>query len=288
MPFLDLGGVLADDKRIEENLLSEAITLARRNRIESIELRHIKPLSSVGSGIHDSSIIERKLSGVGGFLETRSHKVRMLLSLPESSEALMKSFKSKLRSQIRKPTKEGLNSKVGSLEMLEDFYKVFSINMRDLGSPVHSKRMIENVLQQFATESKIVVVRKGYQPIAASVVVCFKDTMENPWASALREYTRLSPNMLLYWAMLEYACNNGYSYFDFGRSSPDGGTYRFKEQWGAKPTPLHWHYISVNCKRINGKSSEKTKFQKLIQGWQKLPVPVTKIVGPMIRKHIGL
>ena len=116
----------------------------------------------------------------------------------------------------------------------------------------------------------------------------FKDTLENPWASALKEYSRLSPNMLLYWSMLEYACDNGFSYFDFGRSSPDEGTYKFKEQWGSKPTPLHWYYISLNNQPIDEETSEKAKFEKAIRYWQKLPVPVTEIVGPMIRKHIGL
>jgi serine/alanine adding enzyme len=94
--------------------------------------------------------------------------------------------------------------------------------------------------------------------------------------------------MLLYWTMLEYACNNGYKYFDFGRSTPDEGTYRFKQQWGAQSEPLHWQYISLNGKPANEKASEKSKFNKAIHYWQKLPVPVTGILGPMIRKNIGL
>ncbi|MBN1227625.1 MAG: GNAT family N-acetyltransferase, partial [Deltaproteobacteria bacterium] len=227
-----------------------------------------------------------KLSAIS--YATKSHKVRMLLHLPDSSDTLMKSFKAKLRSQIKKPIKEGLLSKVGGLELLDDFYKVFSINMRDLGSPVHSKKLIQNVLKEFSEKSKIVMVYKDDQPIAGSIIIGFKDTLENPWASALRKYSRLSPNMLLYWTMLEYACDQGFQYFDFGRSSPDEGTYKFKEQWGADPTPLHWHYISLNNERASEETSEKSRFQNAIKYWQKLPVPLTKILGPMIRKHIGL
>jgi len=87
---------------------------------------------------------------------------------------------------------------------------------------------------------------------------------------------------------LEYACDNGFKYFDFGRSTPGEGTYRFKEQWGAQPTTLHWHYISLNGNAIDQETSDNSKFEKAIQYWQKLPVPITKIIGPMIRKHIGL
>jgi len=288
IPFFDLGGILADDNETEKALLSEAIKLAQELKAANIELRHIYPVKfsekdNLSWLTRNSQLSTRKI-----VFQTRSHKVRMLLNLSESSEILMKSFRAKLRSQIKKPSKEGLKSKIGGVELLDDFYKVFSINMRDLGSPVHSKKLMCNILEEFPRESKIVMVHKDDQPLACSLVIGFKDTLENPWASALREYSRLSPNMLLYWAMLEYACENGYAYFDFGRSSPDEGTYKFKEQWGAKPTPLHWHYISLEGGRNDPETSEKSRFDKAIQYWQKLPVSVTKIIGPMIRKHIGL
>jgi FemAB-related protein (PEP-CTERM system-associated) len=292
IPFFDLGGILADDEDTEKALLSEAIKLVQKLTANTIELRHVEPLSWLA---HSSQLtangkknnpMNYDLSAIS--CVTKSHKVRMLLNLPESSEELMKSFKAKLRSQIKKPLKEDLNAKIGGLELLADFYKVFSVNMKDLGSPVHSRNLMQNVLEEFPEESRIVIVYKDNKPLACSLVVGFKNTLENPWASALRQYSRLGPNMLLYWTMLEYACDNDFRYFDFGRSSPDEGTYKFKEQWGAKPTQLHWHYISLNGNPIDEQTSEKSKFDKAIRYWQKLPVPVTKVMGPMIRKHIGL
>ena len=88
--------------------------------------------------------------------------------------------------------------------------------------------------------------------------------------------------------MLEYASDNGFKHFDFGRSTPNEGTYKFKKQWGSEAKQLYWHYISLKGKPISQDSSEKSKFNKAIQYWQKLPVCVTQIIGPMIRKHIGL
>jgi serine/alanine adding enzyme len=296
IPFFDLGGILADAEETEKALLSEALKLAQELKAANIELRHIYPVKFFEkdsktdlTGVYPVKP-ENRLAGAINPINfaTRSHKVRMLLNIPESSEILMKSFKAKLRSQIKKPLKEGLKSKVGGVELLDDFYKVFSINMRDLGSPVHSKSLMKNVLEEFSKESRIIMVYKDVQPIACSLIIGFKDTLENPWASALRQYSRLSPNMLLYWTMLEYACDNGLKYFDFGRSSPDEGTYKFKEQWGAIPTVLHWHYIALDGQPISEETSEKSKFEKAIRFWQKIPVPITKIIGPMIRKHIGL
>lgn len=276
VPFFDMGGVLADDENTEKTILTEAVSLCKKLRAGNIELRHTEPLSCLD------------LSETDWILQTRSHKVRMLLELPESSDTLMKSFKAKLRSQIKKPLKEGLSSKVGGLELLDDFYEVFLVNMRDLGSPVHSKKLMKNVLEEFPNKARIVIVYKENLPLACSLVIGFKDTLENPWASALREHSRLSPNMLLYWTMLEYACDKGYAYFDFGRSSPGEGTYKFKQQWGAKPNPLNWHYISLKGKSVDTETSEASKFDKAVQYWTKLPLSVTKIIGPMLRKHIGL
>jgi len=309
LPFFDLGGILADNEDAGKALLSEAIKLAHELKANTIELRHVEPLpwlteisqpKAPSSNPHSMSYVYPVKFAEGNSLAyftrelsaksytTKSHKVRMVLTLPDSSRELMKSFKAKLRSQIKKPIKEGLLSKVGGLELLNDFYNVFLINMRDLGSPVHSKNLMQNVLDKFPDTSHIVVVYKGKNPVACSMVVGFKDTLENPWSSSLRKYSRLSPNMLLYWTMLEYACDHGFQYFDFGRSSPDEGTYKFKEQWGAKPTPLHWHYISLHGKTISEETSEKSRFQNAIRYWQKLPVSVTKVLGPPIRKHIGL
>lgn len=200
----------------------------------------------------------------------------------------MQSFKSKLRSQIKRPLKEKLQSRVGGIELLGDFYQVFSLNMRDLGSPVHSEEMIRGALEEYPEDSKVIIVYKDSQPLACSLIVGYKDTLENPWASSLRAYSKMSPNMLLYWTMLEYACNHGFKHFDFGRSSHGEGTYKFKEQWGARPIPLHWTYISFNGKRASKPISEDLKYAKAAQIWRKLPLQVTKIIGPRIRKHIGL
>lgn len=289
MPFFDAGGVLADDVDVEKALLSEAVQLAHRLKAESIELRQTLPLlSMLESGPENrDSTANSWLGALDCNVQKRLHKARMILELPGSSEALMGSFKSKLRSQIRKPEKEGLAAKVGGLELLDDFYEVFSINMRDLGSPVHSKRFIKGVLEGFPEESRICLVYKEQQPLACSIILGFNGTIYNPWASSLRKYSKLSPNMLLYWTMLGYACEKGYKYFDFGRSSIEESTYKFKEQWGAQPRPLYWYYIFSNKSPFKI-DTEKSRFDLAIRIWQKLPVHLTRILGPPIRKSIGL
>ena len=279
MPYADSGGVLADSAEIEKQLIEKGIEILHRGSSSTLELRHTKQLAQISNSN-------------GGFsvdvaFETDLRKTRMVLPLPDTSKKLFQSFKSKLRSQIRKPIKEGLYTTNGGMHLLDDFYTVMSVNMRDLGSPVHSKTFFRHVLTSFQDLARIVLVYKDEQPVACSLILGFRDSLANPWASALKEFSRLSPNMLLYWTMLEYACERGYKYFDFGRSTPEEGTYKFKEQWGAEPKQLHWYY-TVNAGSTTGESSQTSKLENAIKYWQKMPVPVTRVIGPMIRKHIGL
>lgn len=290
VPFLDSGGVLADNSEIEKHLLQQAVYLGKSLKAENLELRNTRPsqwMSQMNQPeLYAAEDCWKRESGLTYVV--RSHKVRMLMSLPENPEVLMTSFKSKLRSQIKRPLREGCETINGGLELVDQFYRVFAINMRDLGSPVHPKRLFANIFNVFGDEVRIFLVRKGSKTVAGSLVIGFRGILANPWASSLKEYSMLSPNMLLYWAMLEYACQKGFQYFDFGRSSPNGGTFRFKEQWGAVSHMLNWCYISLNGSSDWNTSHDRSRFDAAIACWKKLPVPLTRIIGPLIRKRIGL
>jgi serine/alanine adding enzyme len=257
-------------------LLVEALRQARRLGANKIDLRYEHASAACDS------------NGEQLLVSRRAGKVRMLLSIPESSAQLVKSFKSKLRNQINRPLKEGCTCRIGAADLLEDFYRVFLINMRDLGSPVHSKELMWHVLGAFPERSRIFAVYHCGRPVAASLVIGHNGVLRNPWASSDRRYANMSPNMLLYSRMLQYACENGYQTFDFGRSTPGEGTYRFKEQWGARPTPLRWYVISVDGSVIAAPESPSERFKLAARLWSKLPIPVTRVLGPRIRRNISL
>jgi FemAB-related protein (PEP-CTERM system-associated) len=277
MPFADLGGVLAENAHVAGALLEHAVRIAIGHNISTIELRHghtaiCRELSADGYGYYSSA--------------TGINKVRMLLDLPGSSAQLLAKFKAKLRSQVRRPQKEGLLVKSGGIELLEQFYRVFAENMRDLGSPVHAKDFIGAVINEFAEKVRIFIVFRGSDTFACSLTLGYGHVLYNPWASALRRHSMLSPNMLLYWAMLEYGCDQGYTIFDFGRSTLNKGTYNFKKQWGAVEHPLNWLEFTRQPKENITDSGQK--FELAMRLWRKMPVSLSRILGPPIRKHIGL
>jgi serine/alanine adding enzyme len=288
IPYCDLGGVLADNEEIERDLVFEAVEFGKRLDASNIEIRNLKTLRNTISRIGERDGRKNDLLWAKWRSQKWSRKVRMLMELPDSSSKLMESFKSKLRSQIRKPVKEGVETRIGGTELLNDFYHVFAINMKDLGSPVHSRHLFFNLLKVFPDKSKIAVAYYGKKPVAGSIMLLFRDTVMNPWASFLKSYKKMSPNMLLYWSMLAYACDNGFKYFDFGRCTPGGGTFKFKEQWGASPENLEYSYFSDNGSFDDTPISEKKMFKIGSEVWKKLPVMSTRIFGPAFRKYIGL
>jgi FemAB-related protein (PEP-CTERM system-associated) len=210
----------------------------------------------------------------------------MTLDLPSSSEALWKSFDSKLRAQIRRPQKAGATYRLGGAELFSDFYAVFARNMRDLGTPVYPRAFFREILGEFAREARICIVDLAGRPVAAGLVLTHRSTMEIPWASSLREANRESVNMLLYFAVLEAAVKAGCKQFDFGRSTKDAGTYRFKAQWGAQPQQLNWHYWLAHGQTPPQISPSNPKYRLAIALWRRLPLPIANFLGPHIVKNL--
>jgi len=267
LPYFNYGGICVDDEESFDLLLKEAVDLATKGNAAHIELRHAQ-------------------KGCNG-LPAKVTKVSMRLELPEKADALWNAFPSKLRSQIRKPIKEGMYSKIGKREELESFYEVFSNNMRDLGTPVYAKKFFGNILEEFDESAWICTVyTRENKPAASGLLVGFKKRLEIPWASSLRIYNPHSPNMFLYWSCLEFACAKGYKVFDFGRSTPGEGTYKFKEQWGAKPVQLYWHYWIRNGSSLPELNPDNPKYKRAIDIWKKLPVRLTRWIGPSLVKNL--
>ena len=265
MPYFNYGGAVADSPAIEQKLMEAANKEAERLGVSHCEYRDDIPREGFPS---------------------RTDKVNMILSLPDNTDGLWQGFSPKLRAQIKRPQREKPQILCGREELLDDFYRVFSHNMRDLGTPVYSKSFFHNILQTFPSNSHIMVIRLNNQPVATGFLLGHGTTLEIPWASTLRKTNHLSINMLLYWEVLRFAIKHSYQYFDFGRSSKDSGTLKFKRQWGALPKQLYWHYWLDNNSEMPSLNPSNPKFALMIAIWKRLPIKITQWIGPMIVKNL--
>jgi FemAB-related protein (PEP-CTERM system-associated) len=264
LPFLNYGGVAAESDEVARQLIDVAAQIARERRCPHVELRHV----------------ERRFPD----LPARQHKVTMLLPLRSD---MWNQVDRKVRNQIRKAQKSALTAVTGGAELLDEFYTVFARNMRDLGTPVYTRRLFEQVLQTFPDRAALYVVRLSAKPVAAGLTYRWHGRVEVPWASSVRDYNQLCPNHLLYWTILERASETGAHTLDFGRSTPGEGTFRFKEQWGAAPVPLHWEYTATPGRPLPNLSPSNPKYRLMIETWKRMPLSLATALGPHIVRGIA-
>lgn len=265
MPFLNSGGVVADAPEVAAALLEAAIRLQVDTGARSLELRHEA----------------RQFPALAG----KSHKVAMRLPLPGDEATLWSGLDRKVRNQVRKAERAGLTVESGGAALLPAFYGVFARHMRDLGTPVYDRAFFEAVASAFPDRTCVFVVRRAQQPVAASVTIRWRDAVEVPWASSLRSAAADAPNMLLYWSMLRDAVAGGARTFDFGRSTPDAGTFHFKRQWGATASPLWWEYAPADAAPPDHGPGNPA-FRLAIAAWKRLPLAVATRLGPHIVRGI--
>lgn len=267
LPYINTGGVWATNETVAQQLIDAACELADDLDVKYLELRHEIPVA------HPKLNFER------------TDKVHMRLALPSTDEELNASFKSKLRSQIKKSGTYDSTVHFGGAELLDEYYMVFAHNMRDLGTPVFSRQLFASILHHFDGNAELCIVRNEARAIAAGIIIHSRGVTEVPSASSLREFNRTGANMLMYRHLLTRAIERGSHTFDFGRSSEDSGTYKFKAQWGAVPFPATWQYY-VRKGDPNEMRPDAGGKKKLVEIWQKLPVWLTKLIGPSIVRGI--
>jgi len=267
LPYLSWAGVIVEDEVIAGALVDRAVELADELDVRYLELRHE---------------VERQHPALG---QRMTSKVTMRLALDCSCEAVWGQLRSVVRTQVRKAEKQGLTVDWGGRELLRDFYDVFSHNMRDLGTPVFGRRMFECILTHFPDQAELCVVHLGGKAIAAALAVHGPQITEAPSVSALQAYRSTAANSLLYWRLIQRAIERGQAVFDFGRSTVDSSTFVFKRKWGAEPQPLVWQYY-VRKGQANDMRPDNGKYDRMINVWRRLPVGVTRLVGPAIVRGI--
>jgi serine/alanine adding enzyme len=264
LPFLNYGGPLGSDAAVRA-LCDEASELARAGGVKLLELRSRRPLP-----------VELPVS---------HRKITVLMDLePGDPDRLFKRLDAKLRSQVRKPQKEGVTVRFGA-DQVAPFYEVFARHMRDLGTPVQPRALFERIADTFGDSAWFGCAYLGDAPVACGAGFAWNDEFEMTWASSLVAHKKLAPNMLLYWAFMERACREGLRTFNFGRCTPGGGTHRFKQQWGGRDEPLWW-YQRAEAAGAHTPSPDEGAYALGPRLWKKLPVPVANLLGPRIVRFI--
>ncbi len=263
------GGAVADDESVYAQLIESAGSLADELHVDYMELRET-----------------RDRTGAPPVFYRQGLYVSFDYPIVADEDALMGSFPRDIRRMIRQGAKNGLRSQVGREELLDDFYDVYATSVRNLGTPVLPKRLFAEFLLEFPSASDILLIRHGRRAAGAVMSFYFRDTVMPYYGGAYPEFYRAGVNNFMYWELMRSAAGRGLTRFDFGRSKRGTGSYDFKRGWGMAETPLSYKILLVRAKQAPNLNPMNPKFRPAIEVWKRLPLGVTKLIGPMIVKYL--
>lgn len=267
LPFCSYGGPLAHSASITEALVDHAVALAEDSNADYLELRGYARASE-------------------GWLRQGELYATFEQELASTPEAIIAAIPRKgRRHALRQSLKAGLSFE--PRDELSDFYAVLSESYRNLGTPIFPKSYFENLLGAFPADFKAFVVCRAGTPVAASMAFMYRDHIHPLYAGGTQAARVLNANDFLFYNLMCTALEQGLGRFDFGRSKAGTGSFAYKKHWGFQPRFLDYAYKSVRGKPLPDLSPLNPRFKLLVSAWKRLPLPLSRAIGPRLVRHLG-
>ena len=265
VPFSVYGGVLADSDQTRAALIEQAIELGKQLNVDYIEVRELQD-----SGLD---------------WDTKDLYVTFRKNLLPTEEENFKAIPRKQRAMVRKAIDSGLTSEWDS--NVDRFYAMYSESVRNLGTPVLAKKYYQTLFDTFAGKCTVLTILNDGDPVASVLNFYFKDQVLPFYGGGTAAARVCKANDFMYWELMRLSVAQGIKVFDFGRSKNGAGSYRFKKHWGFEPEPLYYRFRLINAKEMPNLSPVNPKFQLAVKMWQKLPLSVSRTLGPIIARNLG-
>jgi len=263
VPFAVLGGICAKNDQAHKGLLDAAIEITKKNKLDLLELKHAYTFPSE--------------------LQEKTGYFNFNLSLSSDCEFHWKNFHNEIRRCVRRGKETGLQLEYSN--DISSFYKIMAIAHKTHGTPVDSKKWIIDIFNRFPDNHKILNAVYQGNIIASIMIREYKGTMSAVFGHVLWEYRKLYPLYVMYWHLIQNACENDFNFFNFGRSIQNSGTYLFKKRWGAQPEPLYYHYYFNKSNSRLDTSQAGNKRQLFAKIWKRLPLSFSIVLGPWLRRY---
>jgi len=261
-PCAVYGGICAADQESEQVLVEQLKGLSHSRQVDYLELRY-----------RQRDLLPNFASNPLYFTFTTP--------LSDNHEANLKRLPKDTRYMIRKATKAGLRAHRG-LHQMADFYNLFAISMKRLGTPAFPRALFENLSREFAGKTDLLIVYAGEKPVAGVFSFRFRDAILPYYAGARPEATSMAANNFMYAELMRFAAEEGIREFDFGRSKRGTGAYAFKAQWNMTVEPLTYQVHLVRRKTLPNFSPVNPKFELATRIWRRIPLPLTTWLGPQV------
>lgn len=205
--------------------------------------------------------------------------------LADNDDDNLKAIPRKQRAVVRKALQNDMTVEFDA--GVERFYPLYALTLRNLGTPVFAKRFLTLLKHEFGDDCEIMTVVREGVPVASVLSFYFRDEVLPYYAGASAAARDLKANDFMYWSLMTHAVRKGVRIFDFGRSKKETGPFQFKRHWGFEPEPLNYEYVLIGTEQLPDLSPANPRYQRKIKLWQKLPVGVTRVIGPVLARNLG-
>lgn len=264
-PFCVYGGALGSDE-VKRLLEQSAMTLANQLGVHHLELRYRQPQNNQ--------------------LTTRIQHATFQCPLAENDAEILAGIKKKQRAVIRQSLNQQLSYTLDN--EIDDFYQTYSTSVRNLGTPVFSRKYFQSLQNVFGDDAEILTVRKNGKPVSSVLSFYYQGQVLPYYGGGISDARDLKSNDFMYYQLMCHAkADKDCGSFDFGRSKLESGAYSYKKHWGMVPQELHYQYQLVNAKALPNLSPNNPKYQLFIKLWQRLPLKVSQWLGPTLSRYLG-
>ena len=261
-PFADYGGVCAEDEESADALVAHAVEMGVTEKADFLELRH-------------------KVAEARPEFYVKDLYVSFAAELAAEPEVQLKGLPRDTRYMIRKGEKAGLQLRSG-VDQLPEFYNLFILNWRRLGTPVFSRQWLETLVHEFRDAAILDMARTSGRPVAGVLSFLFRNTLYPHYSGAAPDANLLAANNFIYWELMKNAINQGVRWFDFGRSKKNTGAYQFKSAWNMQMNPLQYQVCMIERKDRPDFSPANPKFALAANLWSRMPLKATTWLGPRV------
>ena len=275
VPFCVYGGPLAADAESAAALVAHAAGLRARTGASAVELRYRDPPAADRAAALDAS----------GWVARPGLYVTFRKPITAGDDDNLKAIPRKQRAMVRKGIQRGLVSVVD--RDTDRLHRIYAESVRNLGTPVFAPRYFRLLAEVFGEDADVLTVLDGDTPVASVLNFYFRDEVLPYYGGGTAGARQRAGNDFMYWEVMRRAAARGCRVFDFGRSKEGTGSYAFKHNWGFVPAPLHYRFLLAPGGTMPELNPLNPKFRLFIAAWKRLPLPLTRLLGPSIVRGLG-
>ncbi|MGQ9609105.1 MAG: lipid II:glycine glycyltransferase FemX [bacterium] len=244
--------------------------LSVNKKLDEISKKYHSYKTVITLPVNSHNDIHKGLISSGYIIENKNFT--HILDVREGYENVWNSYNKRVRGAIRKAIKSGvIVSEAKNEEDMEDFYKLYLSMMDKFNSTPKPYSLFK--LLQTSSIAKLIAAYFEDKLIAGLLFIHFNKTVRLWVEASDHNYLNYRPNNAIIDYIVRWACNNEYSFVDFGASPPDNnGLVAFKEEWRAEKV---WFYTYARLY-----SAWKNTL------WHKLEPPIRRIYATIQRLAI--